>query len=249
MDQGILRFSDVETVQRMSRTSRLDLPNVTLIAVDTWHPAKTLAAMKGSMMWVTFNAAVLVCQPFKPDKGWWLRKDFGEVRPIFTADGPDRIKREEFIVRKLHKCFQTSHCLHMEWDSGVANPAAWDDSWLAYDYIGAPWPWNYSEPGVPSCTKDNCVGNLGFALISKRLLETVAAIARPTDKELMLSDVYICRTLRPQLEAAGLKFATESVAERFSCENRIYSGQFGWHGEFTAAKNGWKFPEITAHTP
>ena len=234
----------------MSRTSRLDLPNVTLIAVDTFHPDRTLAAMKGSLMWVTFAAATLVCLPsFKPDKGWWLRKGFGEVRPWFTPTGPERAKREAFIIQQLYKCFQTSHCLNMEWDSGVANPAAWDDSWLQYDYIGAPWPWDYTEAGLPPCTKDSCVGNLGFSLISRRFLEILASMANPTIQELALSDVYICRTMRPKLEAAGLRFAPEAVAERFSCENRIYCGQFGWHGEFTAAKNGWKFPEITAHTP
>ena len=234
----------------MSRTSRLDLPNVTLVAVDTFHPEKTFAAMKGSMLWTTFAGAVLVCPPtFKPEHGWWLRPGFGEIRPFFSTDGPDRLKRELFIMRHLFKCFQSTHCLNMEWDSGVANPSAWNDDWLQYDYIGAPWPWDYSEKGVPPCTKENCVGNLGFALISKRLLESVAMIANPTEEELRLSDVYICRTLRPHLENAGIKFAPEAVAEQFSCENRIYSGQFGWHGEFTAAKNGWKFPEVIKHAP
>ena len=35
---------------------------------------------------------------------------------------------------------QTSHCLLIQSDGFVLFPDKWDDSWLDYDYIGAPWP-------------------------------------------------------------------------------------------------------------
>jgi len=56
-----------------------------------------------------------------------------------------------------------------------------------------------------------------------------------------LSDAWICRTMLPQLDTAGMKFASEDEALKFSCENRFYNGQFGIHGKNTIDMNGWKW--------
>lgn len=122
---------------------------------------------------------------------------------------------ETFIVKELHEHVDTSHVLMTQWDGYVLNGSAWDDKFLEYDFVGAPWFW------------DNVVGNAGFALISKRLLEE---ISKP-EYDATPFDTNLCRKYRKQLEEKGFKFAPLDLASRFSVENGPYEGQFGWHGE------------------
>lgn len=223
----------------MNSSSRLKLPSVTLVAIDTFNPERTLHAMRFSMRQIDFAEAFLVCLPgFIPKAGW------GAIQPHYAAITSDRLKRELFMLTRIHSVFSTTHCLHIEWDSSVANQNAWNEQWLEYDFIGAPWPWPYEEPGVAPCTAENCVGNTGFSLMSHALMENVSNLTNPTPTELKLSDAYMCRALRPQLDSLGMKFAPERIAALFSCENRIYAGQFGWHGRGTAARNGWNIDAL-----
>lgn len=214
---------------------RVNIP-VTLIGVDNFTPGMTLQAMWFSMRHVGLEASVLVTRT-KPVLPGTDRRGV-IVREII--EGRERVDRERFLITSLHTCFETSHAIHMEADARIANPSAWDQSWLQYDYIGAPWPWPFEQPGFPPCTAANCVGNLGFSLLSRRFCEAVSSIAKPTEVEARLSDVYMCRTLRPQLEEMGIRFAPEGVAAKFSCEDKYYSGQFGWHGKGTAEINGFR---------
>lgn len=238
------------------RTGKLTLPNVTLIAIDAHRPRRTMVAMLEAMRQVTFAEAILVTAPGQMNQ---YRNQLQGIRVVECTEpilvGPPdfrgirtaiRKRREEIMVSQLYRFFSTSHCLNMEWDSCVGNPAAWKDDWLALDLIGAPWPWPYTEPNCPiPCTADNCVGNTGFALMSRTLCETSGKIGKPSDTDLLVSDAYLCRTIRPALEAYGCRFANQATAEAFSCENRIYSGQFGWHGQYTIKMNGWQPANLT----
>lgn len=148
--------------------------------------------------------------------------EFGGVKIItdIVIDGHD--KYSEWCIKDMYKFIDTSHMLIIHADGFVLNWKSWDKDWLQYDYIGATW-WY----------KDNMnVGNGGFSLRSKRLMEYVANIAIVMHPE----DDVICRHLRPQLEAAGFKFAPEEVANKFAIEaynspDNKYKGQFGFHGK------------------
>lgn len=231
IDAAIRRIVD-ERQRVMS--GRLELP-VTILGVDNFTPARSLQALWFSQKMVQAKDVAIICRPGNQLPGG----DLQGVRIKPVIQGSERLDRERFLVTELHKHFETSHCLHVEWDARIANPAAWDPAWLEYDYIGAPWPWPYPQKGFPDCTPQNCVGNLGFALLSKRFCEAVASIAQPTDEEARLSDVYMCRTLRPKLEEMGIRFSPEVVAAQFSCEGRYFCGQFGWHGALTSKINGF----------
>ncbi len=122
---------------------------------------------------------------------------------------------ETFVAKELHELVDTSHVLMVQWDGYVLNGSAWDDEFLKYDFVGAPWFW------------DGVVGNAGFSLISKRLLEE---LAKP-EYEASPFDTNLCRKYRKQLEDRGFKFAPTDLAARFSVENLPYEGSFGWHGE------------------
>lgn len=125
------------------------------------------------------------------------------------------------ITADLAEHLRADHVLVIQYDGFLLNPSCYDPAFLAQDYIGAPWP----EPGPHS------VGNGGFSLRSRRLVETVASLPYPdlTQPE----DVFICRDSRPALEQQGLRFAPRELAQRFSLEwPHVPHATWGFHGVF-----------------
>lgn len=120
---------------------------------------------------------------------------------------------------------RTSHVLMVQWDSWVVDSSYWTDEFLEYDYIGAPW----------GTLAKHRVGNGGFSLRSKRLLQWLANRQLPRSHP---EDNVICWELHDEIEAAGMKFAPLSLAHRFSIE-RVpeYNESFGFHGSF----NFWRY--------
>ena len=95
---------------------------------------------------------------------------------------------------------------------------------LGCDYLGAPWP---DGQGGYS------VGNGGFSLRSRRLLEALQddRFSVRTEAE----DVTICGIHRARLESDfGIRFGDVDLARRFSFEMRAIAGvtTFGFHGVF-----------------
>jgi glycosyltransferase involved in cell wall biosynthesis len=126
-----------------------------------------------------------------------------------------------FVMKELVNHIDTEHCMIVQQDGYVINGSAWSDEFVAYDWIGAPWFW------------DKVVGNGGFSIRSKRLMEE---LAKPEYTDLHPEDDKICRAYRKQLEAKGFTWAPAHVADKFSIENQgldlkgKYTGQLGWHG-------------------
>lgn len=140
-----------------------------------------------------------------------------------------------YILKNLNNHFETSHVLLVQNDGYIVNWEAWDDSWLQYDYIGAPWHWYKDE---------HKVGNGGFSLRSKKLcyhLQNDPYITPVNDINILNyeEDHNICRLNRGYLEKQyGIKFAPIEVADKFSIEafsvarkEKSYRGQFGFHGK------------------
>jgi hypothetical protein len=230
----------------------LKLPNVTLFAIDCISPERTVAALKFSTQWVRFAEVILLTdtQKFNPPGNPWLKI-------VHHEEGTEKVERpyspwhksfpvdyELAVMREPSQHVKTSHLIHMEWDSAVLNRSAWTEDWLQYDFIGAPWVAHH-EPGWPPCDgHTNNVGNGGFSLKSVRFCELTRAATEVFKGDLAMysSDAWPCRSIRPWLEERSMKFAPERVADRFSCENRIYSGQFGMHGRETCEINNWGGP-------
>lgn len=123
-----------------------------------------------------------------------------------------------FVVKHLHKYYRTKHCLIFQNDGFPVNAAAWDASFLSYDYVGAKW---WYKDGLN-------VGNGGFSLRSRALSEA-AAILVP-EGACHPEDSVVCRNYGEELKKIGFTFAPENVADRFSVECvGGYSGQFGFH--------------------
>jgi hypothetical protein len=128
----------------------------------------------------------------------------------------------DFILKGLVQHIQTPFVLVTQWDGYVIDPLAWSKEFLQFDYIGSRWGW------LPEGEQ---VGNGGFSLRSRRLLETMAGgdFPIPPDRP---EDSIICHVYREKLEREhGIRFAPPAVADQFAYENINPSAPtFGFHG-------------------
>jgi hypothetical protein len=129
-----------------------------------------------------------------------------------------------FILKELYQHVHTSHLLITQTDGYIVHPHLWTNAFLKYDYIGAPW---WEQKGV----KPGTVGNGGFSLRSRALMQTVAGLEAGNPE-----DAYICLTHRAYLEKQGYHFAPTRVARRFSYEDGPYLPAFGFHNRWNMDK-------------
>jgi hypothetical protein len=129
-------------------------------------------------------------------------------------------------------------------DGFVLFPDKWDSDWLQYDYIGAPWAY-VEDAYIDPFGNHHRVGNGGFSLRSKKLLDIPSVVEVPWETN--NSDFYwmpegvvnyhedgnICVHNRHIFEEQGCKFAPVEVAVRFSQETRVPECEgitpFGFH--------------------
>ncbi len=146
---------------------------------------------------------------------------FGDMALITGKQFGSKEAYSKFILKELHKYIETKYVLVVQHDGFVRNPEAWTDEFMQYDYIGATW-WYKDGKNV---------GNGGFSLRSKKLLELCANLPTTATHP---EDHVICRDMRPYLESKGIKFAPETLANQFSFEGYnqpgTYTNQFGFHG-------------------
>lgn len=200
---------------------RPDLSRVTLCAIDTANTPLAARALALCRRHCDFGDAVLIAHEAVDDA---VR--FERIEPL-----PSREHYSEFVLRRLHEHVATPFVLLVQWDGYVVDPGQWTGDFLDYDYIGAPWHWHHDAMNV---------GNGGFSLRSRRLLELLAAPGLPETGG-QPEDHYICRTLRPLLESRhGIRFAPREVAERFAYEcSHPERPSFGFHGLY----NMWRHLE------
>lgn len=168
--------------------------------------------------------------------------EFGQAKLLSHFDVQDpyvvkipQIKSIEeystFMIKDLASYVDTEHVLVAQWDGFVWKPELWEDEFLKYDYIGAPWPESVLFKGAP---KHFNVGNGGFSLRSKKLQDFL-------QKDLNITlhraeDVAICQLNRAYLEAKGFTLAPFDVAKRFSWECLEMSPAFGVHARLRLVK-------------
>ena len=153
----------------------------------------------------------------------------------------DFLGYSKLIIEDLHKYFETSYCLVIQSDSFVVNSDLWKDEFLKYDYIGAPWSEKVkTDSNLILDMKENPVGNGGFSLRSRKLVEITAKIdfdslKFPTENE----DIIVCHYLYEEMVKKGIRFAPPKLAAQFAMEhektNNFYgydvNSVFGFHGK------------------
>lgn len=204
------------------------LPNVTLLAVDCFDLKRSQLAADISAKEIEFGAVKILSSIPSDDKR------VVRIPKIHSVRG-----YSEFMVKRVYEYVDTEFVLIFQYDGFVLNPQAWSDDFLKYDYIGAPW----------AHLGKLVVGNGGFSLRSKKLLLWLGHHWREVSARINPEDVFISNFARPYLEKAGMRFAPEDVAARFSKEgNRhsvVWNGEFGFHGARYTDISRWldKHPE------
>lgn len=214
----------------LTSKKKLQLPNVTLIAVACVRVESTIKALKYSMQGIDFGAVKLLTSIEVTD----------DLVDVIKIEHLDYNAFNYFVVYEMWKYVDTSHALRIEDDGFVVHSDSWRDDFLEYDYIGAPWPlpsdtFSYRDPFGNVIR----VGNGGFSLRSRKLLKL------PTDLKMEWKsyfgnyheDGYITCHNRHVFEEAGCVFAPIEVAKYFSHEHEIPENQgivpFGFHGKFS----------------
>jgi hypothetical protein len=210
---------------------KLKLTDVTLFTATSVEIEATHAALVHSMQGIAFGAVKMLSPT--PPTTLDPRVEYHRT-PAIDLFGYSRL-----ILEGLNGHIQTDHCLIVQADGFVIDPARWEDEFLAYDYIGAPWPESVPTRGTLRFQfGKNRVGNGGFSLRSKKLLETTARLRfDDLDFPLKSEDVLICHYLYDDMQAAGIRFAPPELAARFSIESpeglygQSFDTVFGFHGK------------------
>lgn len=208
------------------------LPNVTLLGIDCVNVERLQKALDISSEKFEFGAVKLLTSLPTSDNRKVEIPHIGSIEDY-----------SEFVIRDLHHYVDTDFVVLVQYDGFILNPNAWEDEFLKYDYIGAPWfveDWsvkNFNFP--PELINTYVVGNGGFSLRSKRFLQVSAQFAEQgLFKPYHPEDVALCVWHHKDFEQSGLTFAPSDIAARFSFEgdgdmegkNDLYTNQFGFHG-------------------
>lgn len=197
---------------------RLALPKVTLCAVSSSNVKATLMALEESLAKIEFAEALLLTDS---DASLLRAEASASIRIVQIEPIRSSQAYSDFILSNLADFIRTDHCLIVQWDGHVLDAARWRDEFLDYDYLGASWP-QFGDT--------RAVGNGGFSLRSKRLLE---ACREEVFTQHHPEDIAICHTNREFLEQRGLNFAPVGVANQFAAERAgDPATSFGYHGVF-----------------
>lgn len=215
-------------------TEKISIPEVTVIAIDCTDRIKdTVRVLKKTKEQIDFGEIILLANR-KPRN----LPEFITYKRIKKIEDINQYNR--FMFLELHKYFDASHCLTVQDHAYILHPELWDDEWLQYDYIGA--PWLYQQDSYITTTGEHVrVGNGGFSLRSKKLCELPVNLGWELrqDRGFYNEDGNICVYWRYEMLEQGIKYAPIEVASKFSYENLMQENYrvmpFGFHRNFPIA--------------
>lgn len=196
----------------------LQLPNVTLICVATENVPEALHALMESQVnpiaSIRFAKVVLLTDeganaPEYEELLMW------NIHRIKIGKFESVMDWNKFIFYNLGDYVDTEFCLLIHPDGYVIRPDLWQDEFLNYDYIGAPW---FAGKQFDIHGNEVRVGN-SVSIRSKKLLD----LPKKLDIEWIPEneDTAICATYRHLFEAEGITYAPLELACHFSKENAI----------------------------
>ena len=188
--------------------------DITYVIIDTLNHTLSSRALELSNKRFPLNNALI----FSDKVDHWNGRDIIKIPEIKSTKDYNSV-----VFFELLKHLKTNFALFIQYDGFVLSGELFSEQYLCWDYIGAPWP-HYS---------DFKVGNGGFSLRSKKLLQGIQKYLLPDDLY-CAEDVVICRYLRARLEENhDIRFAPEKIAEMFSYEMKKPDFKtFGFHGLF-----------------
>jgi hypothetical protein len=222
-------------------TARKPLQSITLVCVSSVHVKECIRALFRSTLHFGFaDIQFFTSQTLsKEELDFFPALTVHQIEPINSTEG-----YSHFILSELPKFVKTDHCLVIQNDGYILNPTHWDEEFLKFDYIGAPWPAALplvNKQGQPASAMNLAktrVGNGGFSLRSKKLMDLcsmidIQSLKLPTQSE----DLVICHFYHEWFASQGIQFAPINVAAKFSIEcqvpecKRELRQTFGFHGK------------------
>jgi len=211
----------------------IELSNVTLCTVSSVHIKDHIRALKYSSQYFNFAKTKFISDKEINEPG---------VEWIKCEEMKDRLDYSFFMVNEFPQYIDTEFVLIVQADGFIINPHKWTEIFLEYDYIGAPFP---DEPQY-GFTGDTRVGNGGFSLRSKKLIDMPIKLNfsnRDKSVDRWWEDNYYCVAKRKELQDNGCKFAPLEVAKHFSHESNEKDLEgiepFGFHSR--PRKEFWDF--------
>jgi hypothetical protein len=239
----------------MNIGNKLKLPDVAIFTF-CWgeeHVRRSLRSMLIAMDQVEFKRSVLITDASKTDLSIFsdtIDKYNIEVFDInvdlndnMSNDDSNRMGFCESFVQQTNKYIMDDFCLNVQHDSTIIDNGKWNDEYLKYDYIGAPWPMHIIQASDMVAGRidkiPNVVGNGGFSLRTRKFVEESAKLGWDHKNE----DLNICVFNYDKMTKAGVKFAPPQLAADFSVEHPtpykyfarnvlISYCSFGFHGDF-----------------
>lgn len=211
---------------------RLQLKNVTLVAVSGLNPAGAIQALEYSMQGVDYHQAVLIAHYAPKDLDPRITFKKCKDTELVSQDRKNTNDYSKFMLYNLCDYIDSDYCLIVHNDAYVLRPDKWRDEFLEYDYLGAPFreKEHYTNEGV-----EVRVGNGGFSLRSKRMLNIMNELQLPfTDNGTGYyhEDGVICVYYRKLLEDKGIKFGPTELCAQFALEKVVKEtvwDPFGFH--------------------
>lgn len=199
-----------------SFSKKLQLPNVTLVIVDTRQPELALQALLYSSRDIDFGRIKLLSN-YSP----YCRNELVQIHPIPIFNNIDEWCF--FIVYELYKYIDTEFIMLIHVDGFVVNPSEWRSQFLDYDYIGSPWPLPKDDFSYRDINGNIIrVGN-SVSIRSKKLLEMPSKLKIPwvADHGYFNEDGFLCCANRHILQENGIKYAPIEIAKYFAHESMI----------------------------
>ena len=203
--------------------TKLNLQNTTLVAIDCINLERIQIAMDICMENIDFGD-VKILTHFVDQKD----------KRIVNINEIKGIKDYSFsCLKELNKYINTEYCLLIQYDGFVTNYNAWDKEFLKYDYIGGADKIN----NFRNENDDGLVGNGGFSLRSKKLLEELSKINYIEEDLKEGEDHLISVKYRNYLKENGIIFAQKDIADKFASTSpnhhkklKLDENSFGYHG-------------------
>ncbi len=213
----------------------LKLDNITVVCVTSVRVQESIDALVETAKHGQYSSIKLITH----------RDDTGNLPDVPTGIIVEECPKldykgySEYIIYQLHNHIDSEFALIINWDGFVTTPDQWDNKFLDYDYIGALWTVDHKYKDVNG--RDIFVGNGGFSLRSKKLLELASKIEipwEPREGKYWQEDAIFSVKNRHIYEQAGFKWAPKTLAAKFSQEyhnedipDNVGITPYGFHGK------------------
>lgn len=194
----------------------INLKDISLVAVATQDVEETVEAIEYSLKEMSFERVQLIANynP-KPDS-----KDYEFIKIDSFSDVGEWGK---FVVFDLYKFITTKHIVLIHADGFIVNPSSWDNEFLKYDYIGAPWPmptddFSFRDYYGNIIRQGNSVSLRSYEILK---LPSELNLKWDADAGYFHEDGFLCAVKRHILIENGIEFAPLDIACKFSHETPI----------------------------